>query len=361
MAVRIAAVLMAVFTLLGAAVAPVAAKPASTANSASALTPTVLAPLPGFDGAIADDINNRGVVVGESYNEDGTTIATRWGRRGRVTALAPLPGHDASTAHGINNRGYTVGTSLDLASEPRRETATLWDKQGNIVALPPLAGFENSEATAVNNTGDIVGVSFDGPSFSPGDGTPTRWNFAGEATALELQAGDTFGKPNGVNSRGEVAGLIFGSMGPYAGVWDREGNLTVLDAPPDNFGLALGINNRGVVVGYVADAETFTTTAAVWDKHGSVTVLTTPDGYESSNAVQISNRGEIVGISVGPNLDPMTPPDDFAATYWDRHGNATVLALPPGAIGSVANGVNARGHIVGFTFDNDDATAVVWN
>ncbi len=96
---------------------------APAVNADSTLTATALAPVPGHDGSVAEDINNRGDVVGVSFGSAGVT-ATRWDKDGNPTALAPLPGHEGSAAAGVNDSGnFVVGISFG----PGLETSTLWD------------------------------------------------------------------------------------------------------------------------------------------------------------------------------------------------------------------------------------------
>jgi probable HAF family extracellular repeat protein len=70
----------------------------------------------GRDGNDAYAINDHGQVVGYVSTADGTTIvASLWqnGARSAVTSLGILPGDGAAFATGINNRGQVVGSTFN--------------------------------------------------------------------------------------------------------------------------------------------------------------------------------------------------------------------------------------------------------
>ena len=76
-----------------------------------------------FNGSEASGINDRGQVVGQSFDLDsGEPHAFLW-ENGKMTDLGTLPGGSLSEALGINNRGQVVGWSITASRVPH---AVLW-------------------------------------------------------------------------------------------------------------------------------------------------------------------------------------------------------------------------------------------
>jgi probable HAF family extracellular repeat protein len=62
-------------------------------------------------------INNLGQIVGQVRTADGSTrFAALWQPDGTLTVLGTLPGQQASQATGINNKGQVVGSTFDSGS-----------------------------------------------------------------------------------------------------------------------------------------------------------------------------------------------------------------------------------------------------
>lgn len=111
-----------------------------------------LPPLQAGHGAQAKQINDKGVVVGQSdLTIDGAaaTHAVKWVHR-KVKDLGTLPGHQNSSALAINTHGVIVGYSRDdVASQP-----VAWVDG---VIQPLLADHSEGVAERVNRRGEIIG------------------------------------------------------------------------------------------------------------------------------------------------------------------------------------------------------------
>jgi probable HAF family extracellular repeat protein len=127
------------------------------------------------DYSSAFDINDNGVVVGESYV--GNSGAAFYWRDGQMRRLPTLGGR-RSSALGINNRGQVVGRA-DFVGAPFANAghAVLWQK-GRIVDLNTLvvnlpADVALETAEAINDEGVIVGSTCS-LFCEPGKGSPQR-------------------------------------------------------------------------------------------------------------------------------------------------------------------------------------------
>jgi probable HAF family extracellular repeat protein len=124
-------------------------------------TTTDLADFRGFGGSIANDINNRGQVVGTSPTSGNTASgfphAVLWDRSG-VVDLGTLPGAVPSLSHAnaINERGQIAGVSSS-AIDFGNDHAVVW-QNGRIrdLGASPRGA---SNALGINDQGDAVGSS----------------------------------------------------------------------------------------------------------------------------------------------------------------------------------------------------------
>jgi uncharacterized membrane protein len=112
----------------------------------------------------ASAINDRGQVAGNCHcklflfatcNVDDPQTAVVWDPKGRPAALPPLPGDEESLANGINGRGQIVGQSLNSSGN---EAAVIWDRDGTPTALPALFGSPRCTAQGINARGQVVGI-----------------------------------------------------------------------------------------------------------------------------------------------------------------------------------------------------------
>jgi probable HAF family extracellular repeat protein len=122
-------------------------------------TATPLADL-GTPGAIAYAINAHNQIVGRAVNSEGTALAAIW-QKNTVTALGILlPGDVASFATSINNRGQVVGSSFDSTSSWSH--GLLW-QNGRMYDLntlfPASSNLYVISASNINESGQIAGMA----------------------------------------------------------------------------------------------------------------------------------------------------------------------------------------------------------
>jgi probable HAF family extracellular repeat protein len=190
---------------------------------------TDLGVLPGGDNSYAMAINDRGDIVGFSANAaDNTELrAVRW-HHGRMTVLE-TPSHH-SIANDINNRGVIVGGAT--AGQSIESGAVRWRHNG----IHGLTAGLPSTATAVNERGDITGLVFGGLTHG------FLWQ-RGRLVEIDPPPGSTFIQPYGINDRTQIVG----STDSFAFLWQH--GRTIALPRLKGASEARDINDRGQIVG----------------------------------------------------------------------------------------------------------------
>jgi large repetitive protein len=161
--------------------------------------------------------------------------------------------------------------------------------------------------------------------------------------------------PLGINDNGTVVGTVSGqSSGPNAFI-DQAGSVTIFSVDSAST-QANGINDNGDVVGTVTDADGihgFLQQAGT----GATSVLIDEPGAASTVAKGINNNGEIVGFFADINSSN----DSSTDHGFLRSSDGTIVTIDDphagkGANqGTIANGINDAGTIVGQFVDGSGA------
>jgi probable HAF family extracellular repeat protein len=203
--------------------------------------------LPPLDGAMFSeglDVNDSGVVVGQSAG-----AAVRW-QNGHVQSLGTLGG-DSSFATGINASGVIIGNGSTAAGDFHG-----WVFKNGV--MTDLGGFggANSSADGINSAGDIVG------HFEVSAGTPHGYLLS-NGVFRDLGVLDLSSNANAISNSGLIVGEGSGPATVHALLWDY--NRAIIDLgvlPGSNFSSASSVNSAGTIVGVSALDTGFR--AVVW-------------------------------------------------------------------------------------------------
>lgn len=245
-------------------------------------------------GGYVSDINNTGQLVG-SWGEIGGKLHALLGNQNTITDLGSFNGITGDNlANGINDLGQVVGVTTITKEIGQSQSITqyfgwLWEngiKTGlnspNNPSFYPLK---------INNLGQILGLSYGQPfdNFRP-DAVILTPNKVIKLPVLN---------PNDINNIGQVVG----SSEKEAVLWSDSHvfGLGFLGSGSNvnTYSVARSINDLGQVVGLSTISQISPLTHAfLWD--GQLedinNLIASDSGWELTDALDINNKGQIVGI-----------------------------------------------------------------
>jgi probable HAF family extracellular repeat protein len=217
-----------------------------------------LGTLPGGTDAQALLVNERGQVVGWSYTSSAptavcaleglslTTGSFLWDEESGMVNLGGFGG-SCTLAQGLNNRGQVVGESFPTGDQFTR--AFLWDRATGLKDLGTLGG-DYAEAIAINDYGEAVGgsslrgdVQVDAALWANG-GIIDLGSVAGDcgSFAFWINASGQVVGSSSICSTGSSRGFLWEDGGPMA-------DLNTLIVPSSSLFVPWGItiNDRGEI------------------------------------------------------------------------------------------------------------------
>ncbi|MBM4112397.1 MAG: hypothetical protein FJ253_03330 [Phycisphaerae bacterium] len=259
-------------------------------------TPVKLPLPPGAspDGAIANAVNDAGVVVGYMYAGQFSQyfVGVIWWPDGTVEEIPSLIGIPNSPATDINDAGTIVGYSGGLP----------YVLEDGVMTSIPSPKLGNGFALHIANSGDVTGyfgnLNLNARAF--------RWK-DGQLVLLEPLAGFPVSYSNGVNSYGHVAGQSRTTTTPATGkptIWIDDQPIELAMPAGCTTGGALAINDAGVITGY-AQGPGVPSGYVVWYGSGGTAHLLqnllVPGSGIAPKPVRINDAGVILG-EFGPKL-----------------------------------------------------------
>ena len=185
--------------------------------------------------------------------------------------MGVLPGDNSSFAYGINNLGQVIGTSVkqgrydDNTGYVAPVNSAFIYEDGQMIDLGVLPGHSDSSAYRINDLGQIVGVS--------GNSSNVR-AFVYEDSLMKdlgVLAGDLGSKASGINDLGQIVGTSFKEQ-LNSKIFRLEHKIL-----PEESRAFLYKNNQMI------DLNNF---------------IASDSGWTLKNAVDINNRGQIVGDGI---------------------------------------------------------------
>lgn len=278
-------------------------------------------------------INGTGEVIGFGSTQGGTPAGFSWTEAGGMAVLNSLPGGDGSAApRAVNDNGVIVGSSYN--GEGTR--ATLWTADQQVHDLGWL-GCGYSEAVAVSDSGHVAGNS----RTADCDVHAFAWTDATGLSDLGTLGG-TFSQATAVNEHGQVVGFSTTAAGEtHAFSWTPAGGMVDLGTLGGSSSYAFAVNDSGQVAGY-GDTADGTTHAALWNPAsdttpptlavpGNVTVdATSPSGAVVAFTVSASdNVDPAPSVGCTPTSGAMFPIGDttVACIATDTSGNASTASF----------------------------------
>lgn len=237
-------------------------------------------------------LNEHGLVVGMAQ-KPGDTFFQRRPSVWKVTAAGVETIELGPVFHGqaddVNNRGVVVGWSAASLTAPRK--AFRWTERAGMQPIPPLAG-PRSTATGINEAGDVVGSSTVSATPPFIDHAVVWWR-NGRVTDIGTLGFITMARS--INDHGEVVG--FGQACPgcpqRAFYWSAETGIVDLGTPLGTHSYAFEIDNRGRVAGWY-ESPAGVPHAFIWTLGGGKVDLPTLGGVISSTG-SINGRGQLTG------------------------------------------------------------------
>jgi probable HAF family extracellular repeat protein len=230
-----------------------------------------------------------------------------------MTALPTLGGINGFAA-GANNIGQIAGWAEDTVHDPtcsgsqvlQFEPVVYGPGKDEIRQLPTYHGDPDGAATAINDQGEVVGISgtCDVAVGAYSAKHALLWR-NGEVINLGSLGGAGWNTPMAINQRGDIVGfsdlpgdVSNGQLNAnfHAFLWTNEtGHMKDLGTlPGDNVSEALDINERGQIVGV-----SYPSTHAFLYEHGKMIDLNSLIPHDSPllllAANGINDRGEITG------------------------------------------------------------------
>ncbi len=285
--------------------------------------------------ATAYDVNEDGEATGVSYVQMSVQHAVKWLADGTAIDMGTLGGED-SFGYGISDAGLVAGSS-DRPDGVRH--ACLWEN-GQLIDLGDL-GRPASGATAVNESRQVVGIA----GIQPFGNRAFLWE-DGEIFDLGTLPNGAQSIANDINDAGVIAGYATASTGErHAVVWENRAIRSIHRPAIGYESLGYAINSMNQIVGYLdVDGEFDHVGGFLYEGNGPMVNLLTllPPRHTWRQIVtgfDINDLGEIVtyGDRDGGSNYAYT-----AVLITPVHPTLTLQGPQPGRAGTL-NGLRVTG------------------
>jgi probable HAF family extracellular repeat protein len=281
-------------------------------------SPTAL----GIAGARAGAINDKGHIAG--YVEGGLFLwrdgAVTYLRRSAVTSFEVVA---------VNDHDQVAATATDANDVSR---AFLWQR-GRMTMLPTPAGM-SSRTVGINNQGQVVGTL-----TRPDDPFTQRAVLWQDGRMTELGTlGGPASVPAAINDLGQVIGnSTVGSSGvEHPFVWQRGRMTDLLAGTAATAGRVVALNDTGMMTGRASFGEGDGNGRTVLWRDGRLIDIGVP-GHTGIGAY-LNDRGDVAGPT-------WADPQSTAVPFRWSNGRTTLFPEPAGDIATTVLGVDRDGDI----------------
>ena len=268
-----------------------------------------------------------------------------------ATIDAPGAGPEGTFALAANATGELAGYFFDASNTIH---GFVRDGSGAITAIDaPGARTQQglgTEAVAINGPGTVVGFYVDTTGIEhsfirTSDGTVTTFDPPVSIGSASVA----------INDSGTVAGGYIDANGAHGFTRTSDGAFADFDIPgipASDVEIVVpgGINADGVVAGYYEDSN-LVSHGFLLHSGGSITLLDAPNAGTAANTgtdiLDINSTGAMVGVVA---TNPVGGTSAVHSFMLSASGTYTTFD-PPGAVSSLADGINDSGAITGYYVD----------
>ena len=236
------------------------------------------------------------------------------------------------TPTGRNQNSFNTGQQMALRTSARK----LSDFKFVVIDYP---GAFASRAQGINAEATIVG------SFDDGSGTHGFVLREGKFTAMDVPSAAST-QARGINAREEIVGYYLGEDGSLHGFLFYRGQFQTIDFPASSETRAEGINDAGVISGEYVDSAGNEHGYLMRD--GKFQTFDVPASF-STDIWMVADDGAFVGDFS----------DEFTVRGFLKNRRDPVLTLDfPGAVATALRWINERDEVVGRWDDNSIALQI---
>ncbi len=297
----------------------------------SLYTLKVISPSRGFESVTPHALNDKGDVVGASWN---LPVANMPEERSAATLWPASNLGKPVIMNFASGNSYAVAVSDDQAmvgNEGETETGPFLYKAGKITRL-------TSSNSSLPSVDDAVGMSAAGLILT---GDASTWTSPTRRQMLPVPKG-TQGSAGAISRNGVH---VVGEAGASNVRWTNRAVAKLGNPAGSGMSQPYAVNDRGVAVGYAVVAGS--SVPVIWDSKGSPSWLARYPGFGQQYPLAISNSGVVVGYG---NASPDAMAGSDKALLW-KDGKVmdldTLVSKPAGAQIISASDINTRGQIIG--------------